>query len=130
VSDLGGPLPSPEQNRAYAVVDAALREDPGFELSAGFADRATLRALQSKRGFDWFEQALVPLVLAAPILFLQSTLSSVMQRWLPGFGETLLRVFDVIPRLSIDGLVYAGASVLASSVADRLLKRRIAARAS
>jgi len=118
----------PEGDAAYDIVDAALREDPGFELPAGFPDRVTLRAFQSRQRFDWFEHALLPLLLAGPILFLESTLAGVMESVLPGVGDTLLRIVDVIPRLSIDGLIYAGASLLFTVAADRPLRRRTVGR--
>jgi hypothetical protein len=128
MTDNGWSVPDREEDAAYALVSAALREDPGFELSAGFPDRVALRAFQSRRRFDWFEHVVLPLLLAAPILYLQSSIAGVMQKVLPGVGDLVLRVLSLFPRLSLDGLVYAGASLLFSAVADRLVRRRLAGR--
>ena len=128
MTEHAGPPRRQVDDAAFDVVDAALREDPGFELPAGFADRVTLRAFQTRRRFDLFEHLLLPLLLAAPIIYLQSLLTGVLQSVLPEVGELLLRILAVFPRLSIDGLIYAGTSVLFTAIADRFVRRRMAGR--
>jgi hypothetical protein len=115
---------APAADAASRMVDDALREPIGYSLPAGFADRVALRARKQRKRFDWFENVVVPVLLAAPVFYLQDVLSGVLQKFMPGVGDSLLRVLDLIPRLSIDGIVYAVGGVLFSGVADRLMRRR------
>jgi hypothetical protein len=109
---------------AYHIIDAALREDPGYVLPAGFPDRATLRALQQRRRFDWFEHLLLPLLIAPVAVYVESLAGDLLRSVVPSVSDLVLRIVNAVPRLSIDGLLYAAGGMLLSGVADRLLGRR------
>jgi hypothetical protein len=112
-------------DRAYSLVDAALREDPGFVLPPGFAARVALRAVPPRRLFHWFEYVIVPALLALPIFVLPTVMGIAVQGMLAGVAGTLVRAFSLFPRFSVDGLIYAGFSLAFTAVADRLLRRRM-----
>ena len=114
---------------AYRIVDAALREDPGYVLPAGFPDRVALQALKpQRRRFDWFEHLLLPLLIAPVVVYLESVAGDMLRALVPSAGDLALRIVNAVPRLSIDGLVYAAGGMLLSAVADRVLGRRFALR--
>jgi hypothetical protein len=106
-------------------VDAALREDPGFTLPPGFADRVALGVLQSRRRFHWFEHVILPMLLVLPIFFLFGAMGSAEEGLRSGVQGTLLHALALFPKLPVDGVLYAGACLLFSAAADRVLGRRM-----
>jgi hypothetical protein len=115
---------------AYRMIDAALREDPGYVLPAGFPDRVALQALKpQRRRFDWFEHLVIPLLIAPVVVYVESIAGDMLRAMLPSVSELVLRIMNAVPRLSIDGLVYAAGGMVLSAMADRLLGRRYGQRA-
>jgi hypothetical protein len=102
---------------AYQVVFAALREDEGFALPAGFADVMAARLMPAPVRASPFERYVLPLLmLAACALGLPAVLSALRQALAtvagPGGGSSGIQTVAVV-----------AAVLLVLAAADRLARR-------
>lgn len=83
----------PDADGGLRLVEAALREDPGFRLDPGFADRVAHRALGVRHEIPWLENAAVVLLFVGTLWLSFSLVAGyvlpIMTRVLSAAGSAL-----------------------------------------
>ena len=106
------------------LIDAALREDPGYTLPSDFSARVARRALPP-RSFDWPAHVLFPSALLLTTVYGAIVLPGRLGPALSRLGATLDQFGGIVPDFALRPLPYAVLAVALTAIVDRWVSARI-----
>lgn len=115
----------PDDDWGSRLVELALREDPGFRLDPGFADRVAQRVSGVREEFAWFENMAVAVLFMATLLLALPVAVGYVRPILASIVPATASVLAPWESVRWDLLLGAGGALLLVALAEKFAAPRL-----